>query len=129
MQHASYIKWTRPGLTRNKGGDKNQTETQLEIPASWPCENPNFIARNHPMNFEQAAAAAKALSYNPTNDELLKLYALYKQATVGPNNTAAPGLFDLQGKAKWEAWNGVKNLSQDEAKAQYIAFVTVLQAK
>ncbi|KAJ3205943.1 hypothetical protein HDU82_004870 [Entophlyctis luteolus] len=93
------------------------------------------------MNFEQAAAAAKALSYNPTNDELLKLYALYKQATVGPNTTGDISLIisrfillfsffvPQQGKAKWDAWTGVKDLSQDEAKAQYIAFVTELQAK
>ncbi|KAJ3138498.1 hypothetical protein HK100_012573 [Physocladia obscura] len=80
-------------------------------------------------SFEEAAAAAKTLSYNPSNDELLKLYALYKQATVGDNTTARPGLLDLQGKAKWDAWTAVKNKSQDDAKAEYIAFVAELQKK
>jgi diazepam-binding inhibitor (GABA receptor modulating acyl-CoA-binding protein) len=52
----------------------------------------------------------KTLKTSPTNDELLNLYALYKQATCGDNNTCKPGTFDFKGKKKWEAWNGKKGL-------------------
>lgn len=51
----------------------------------------------------------------------MEFYGLYKQSTVGDNNTAEPGALDLKGKAKWSAWNKHKGLSQDAAKAAYIA--------
>ncbi|KAJ3027936.1 UNVERIFIED_CONTAM: Acyl-CoA-binding domain-containing protein 1 [Siphonaria sp. JEL0065] len=79
--------------------------------------------------FADAAAAAKQLSYNPSNDELLTLYGYFKQGTVGDNATERPGLFDLQGKAKWDAWTKNKGLSKEEAQAKYIEFVKSLQAK
>eukprot|EP00842_Homolaphlyctis_polyrhiza_P004097 jgi/Hompol1/4689/HPOL_000032-RA len=79
--------------------------------------------------FVQAAADVKSLSYKPTNDELLQLYGLFKQSIVGDNSTPAPGIFDLQGKAKWSAWDKLKGTSQADAQAQYIALVKSLQAK
>ena len=42
------------------------------------------------------------------DDEMLKLYGLYKQATVGDVNTDRPGMLDFAGKAKWDAWSGNK---------------------
>lgn len=54
--------------------------------------------------FEKAAADVKNLKSRPTDEELLELYALYKQATVGDNNEAQPGLFQLKEKAKHEFW-------------------------
>ena len=53
----------------------------------------------------------KQLKSSPSNDELLALYALFKQATVGDNETAKPGLLDMKGKAKWNAWNEKKGES------------------
>ncbi|KAI9335128.1 acyl-CoA-binding protein [Obelidium mucronatum] len=79
--------------------------------------------------FADAAAAAKQLSYNPNNDELLKLYGYFKQGTVGDNTTDRPGMFDLQGKAKWDAWTANKGLSKEDAQAKYIQYVKDLQAK
>ncbi|KAL2915650.1 acyl-CoA-binding protein (ACBP)/diazepam binding inhibitor (DBI)/endozepine (EP) [Polyrhizophydium stewartii] len=80
-------------------------------------------------DFDKAAADVKNLTYKPTNDELLELYGLFKQATVGNNTTAAPGMFDLQGKAKWSAWKKFENLSKEEAQTKYIELVKQLQAK
>ncbi|CAK4080550.1 unnamed protein product [Aphanomyces euteiches] len=78
-----------------------------------------------PKTFEEAAAAIK--DWNPTNqpsnDDKLTIYALYKQATVGDNNTPRPGMFDLTGKAKHDAWTAKKGLSQEDAKAAYVAEV------
>lgn len=70
--------------------------------------------------FEAAAALVKTFSKEPTNDEKLALYGYFKQATVGDNTTAKPGMFDLTGKAKWQAWTDKKGLSADEAMQKYI---------
>jgi len=76
--------------------------------------------------FTKAAADIKTLTTQPSNNDLLELYALYKQATVGDCNTDKPGMFDMKGKAKWEAWNGKKGISQADAETQYIAKVKSL---
>lgn len=65
----------------------------------------------------------------PSDDELLELYGLYKQATVGDNNTTKPGVFDFKGKYKWESWDKLKGTSQEDAEKQYIALVDSLIAK
>lgn len=80
----------------------------------------------------------RKVTNKPSNEELLevsqlkylalinanfsKLYALFKQATVGDNETEAPGTFDFKGKAKYNAWNTKKGISQADAEAQYIAY-------
>uniref|UniRef100_A0A7E4ZVY1 ACB domain-containing protein n=1 Tax=Panagrellus redivivus TaxID=6233 RepID=A0A7E4ZVY1_PANRE len=79
--------------------------------------------------FEEAAAKVKTLKASPSNDELLELYALYKQGTVGDNTTPKPGLLDPKGKAKWNAWDAKKGVSSADAKTQYIAKVEALVTK
>lgn len=64
-----------------------------------------------------------------TDDELLQIYALFKQGTVGDNNTDKPGMLDFKGKAKWEAWNKVKGKSKEQAQAEYIELARNLLAK
>ncbi|XP_050465361.1 acyl-CoA-binding protein homolog isoform X2 [Cataglyphis hispanica] len=81
------------------------------------------------QQFEAAAAAIKELTIRPTNEELLELYALFKQATIGDNNTSKPGMLDLKGKAKWDAWNKKKDTSQEIAKQTYIDYVNQLLEK
>jgi len=81
------------------------------------------------MDFTEAAEKVKELSKTPSNDELCELYGLYKQATVGDVNTERPGMLDLKGKAKWDAWSDKKGISQDDAKTQYIAKVEELIGK
>lgn len=78
--------------------------------------------------FNNAAAEVKELATQPADEDLLELYGLYKQATVGDCNTERPGIFDFKGKAKWDAWNGKKGLEQETAKEQYIAKVEELIA-
>ena len=62
---------------------------------------------------------------NVDNNTKLKFYKYYKQATVGNCNTTQPSLFDFKNKAKWEAWNSLKDMSSDKAKCLYI---TLLQS-
>jgi len=64
-----------------------------------------------------------------SNDELKEVYALYKQATVGDINTTRPGMLDLKGKAKWDAWNTKKGMAQDEAKQKYVELAKQLKEK
>ncbi|KAK3815576.1 MAG: acyl-CoA-binding protein [Linnemannia elongata] len=78
--------------------------------------------------FETAAAKIKELTVSPSNDNLLKLYALFKQATVGDNDTPRPGAFDFKGKAKWDAWTEKKGVSKEDAEKQYITLVGELTA-
>jgi acyl-CoA-binding protein len=78
-------------------------------------------------DFEKAQADVKKLSEDPGNAAKLKLYALYKQATSGDNTDKKPGFGDMVGRAKWDAWNGVKGLSSDTAMQQYIDYVKELQ--
>ena len=77
-------------------------------------------------NFEAAVANSKNLSERPDNATMLKLYALYKQASSGDNADKKPGFGDMVGRAKWDAWNGMKGTANDAAKQQYIDLVESL---
>ncbi|CAF1311012.1 unnamed protein product [Rotaria sordida] len=79
--------------------------------------------------FDKAAEDVKNLSKKPTDDELLKLYGLFKQANFGDNNTDKPGMFDLKGKYKWDAWDANKGKSKETARQEYIALAEQLKAK
>ncbi|XP_017575321.1 acyl-CoA-binding domain-containing protein 7 [Pygocentrus nattereri] len=71
--------------------------------------------------FAQYADDVKKVKTRPTDQELLDLYGLYKQAVVGDINIDKPGMTDLKGKAKWDAWNSRKGMSKDDAMTAYIA--------
>ena len=77
--------------------------------------------------FEQAVADSKSLPEKPDNMTLLKLYALYKQASSGDADGKRPGFGDMVGRAKWDAWNGLKGKSSDEAMQEYIDLVESLK--
>ena len=80
-------------------------------------------------NFLKAAEDVKKLTKRPTDEEMLKTYSLYKQATVGDCNTARPGMLDFTGKAKWDAWDARKGTSKQQAEDDYIAHVNDLKQK
>ncbi len=76
--------------------------------------------------FESAVAGSRNLSERPDNATLLKMYALYKQATVGDNGETKPGFGDMVGRAKWDAWNNVKGTSSEDAMQQYVDLIESL---
>ena len=76
--------------------------------------------------FEAAAANSKNLSERPDNATLLKIYALYKQGSVGDNTDKKPGFGDMVGRAKWDAWNSLKGTPKDAAMQQYIDLIASL---
>jgi acyl-CoA-binding protein len=77
--------------------------------------------------FEQAAEAAKSLPKRPDNATLLQLYALYKQATGGDVSGGRPGMFDMVGQAKYDAWAKLKGTGKDTAMQQYVDLVASLR--
>ena len=79
--------------------------------------------------FETAAKNVQSLKKPPGNDELLKLYGLYKQATAGDVTGSRPGMFDLKGRAKYDAWAGLKGKAKDAARTEYIALANGLIKK
>ncbi|NP_001037022.1 acyl-CoA binding protein [Bombyx mori] len=79
--------------------------------------------------FDQAAANVKNLKALPTYAQLLNLYAHFKQATVGDADPAnRPGLLDLKGKAKFDAWHKLAGTSKEDAQKAYIEIVEGLIA-
>ena len=79
------------------------------------------------QRFEQAVAQSKTLPERPDNATLLRLYALYKQATAGDVESTRPGFGDLVGRAKWDAWNELKGQGRDAAMQAYVELVESLR--
>lgn len=73
--------------------------------------------------FEDAQKRVKALTKAPGNDDLLELYALFKQATAGDVTGSRPGLMDFKGRAKFDAWTKKKGTAKDAAMTAYVAVV------
>ena len=78
-------------------------------------------------DFDKAVIESKALPEKPDNMTLLKIYALYKQATAGDVDGKRPGFTDLVGRAKWDAWNGLKGQDADKAKKDYVDLIKSLK--
>ncbi|CAN6899732.1 unnamed protein product [Brassica oleracea] len=77
-------------------------------------------------DFEEHAENVKKLTTSPSNEDLLILYGLYKQATVGPVTTSRPGMFSMKERAKWDAWKALEGKSTDEAMSDYVTKVKQL---
>lgn len=77
--------------------------------------------------FEKAVAESKQLPQKPDNMTLLKIYALFKQASAGDVDGKRPGFTDMVARAKWDAWNELKGKSGDEAMQEYIDLVESLK--
>ena len=73
--------------------------------------------------FERAQVDVKKLAQRPSNDVLLRLYALYKQGAQGDAGAKRPGAFDLVGRAKYDAWKALAGTSQGDAQQKYITLV------
>ena len=73
--------------------------------------------------FTDAAARVKKLTSRPSNEDLLSLYALFKQATDGDVSGKQPSRFKLEERAKYDAWAAQKGKSAEAARAAYVALV------
>ena len=77
--------------------------------------------------FDQAVIDSKQLPEKPDNMTLLKLYALYKQASVGDVDGKRPGFTDLVGRAKWDAWNKLLGSDSKVAMQDYVDLIESLK--
>lgn len=84
------------------------------------------MADNLKLRFEQAQKDVETLSARPSNDDLLALYAHYKQATVGDVEGKRPGITDFKGRAKYDAWAKLEGMSADDAMEAYVNKVNSL---
>jgi diazepam-binding inhibitor (GABA receptor modulator, acyl-CoA-binding protein) len=81
---------------------------------------------NLQQQFETAVAKSKELTKRPSNEELLSLYALYKQGSEGDVTGDRPGGFDFKAIAKYDAWAELKGKSKETAMQEYVAFMDKL---
>ncbi|MDQ2657620.1 MAG: acyl-CoA-binding protein [Bacteroidota bacterium] len=77
--------------------------------------------------FTSAISRSRELTSRPSNEDLLSLYALYKQATEGDVSGERPGGFDFKAIAKYDAWAEVKGKSKEDAMREYVALVERLE--
>jgi diazepam-binding inhibitor (GABA receptor modulator, acyl-CoA-binding protein) len=78
------------------------------------------------QQFDQAVTRSKNLTQRPTNEELLQLYGLFKQATEGDVTGERPGGFDFKGIAKYDSWAELKGKTKEQAQQEYINLVDKL---
>ena len=78
--------------------------------------------------FNAAKNRVEGLSKRPSDRELLELYGLYKQATEGDIRGKRPGMLDVRGRKKYDAWAGRKGMSAEDAQRAYVAAVERLAA-
>ena len=77
--------------------------------------------------FDTAVTQSKQLPDKPDNMTLLKIYALYKQATSGDVEGKRPGFTDMVGRAKFDAWAAIKGTATDDAMQQYVDLIESLK--
>jgi len=80
-------------------------------------------------NFQNSVRDVHNLTSKPTDDELLKIYGLYKQSLFGDNTVDKPGLFDFRGKKKWYSWSNEKGKTKIKAMIEYSDYVNMLKRK
>ncbi len=78
--------------------------------------------------FEKAAQEVMNLTKKPDNDTLLALYALYKQGTDGDVQGARPGMLDIKGRKKFDAWAQRRGMAGEKAMQEYVALVGRLKS-
>ncbi|XP_036129441.1 acyl-CoA-binding domain-containing protein 6 isoform X3 [Molossus molossus] len=110
--------------TGDSGGELSSGDDSGEVES---LQSPETAASGSLTElFEKAAAHLQGLVHVASREQLLYLYARYKQVKVGNCNTPKPGFFDFEGKQKWEAWKALGDSSPRQAMQEYIAAVRKL---
>ena len=103
----------------------------LRLPRACPSPAPLHFLTPVVVTVSTFEEAVEAIKENKaiSQDEQLALYGLYKQANIGDVNIERPGMLNMSGKAKWDAWKKEEGKTNDEAKAAYVTLVGELNAK
>ena len=80
-----------------------------------------------PEDFQAASARSKDFTKRPSNEELLEIYALFKQATEGDVSGERPGGFDFKAIAKFDAWTAKKGKAKEAAMQEYVNLIAALE--
>lgn len=110
--------------TGDSGGELSSGDDSCD--AESPPSPETEASRSLTELFEKAAVHLQGLIQVATREQLLYLYARYKQVKVGNCNTPKPSFFDFEGKQKWEAWKALGDSSPSQAMQEYIALVRKL---
>ena len=119
----------RPLLTRRTGGRcacAPERVDRLQRPGGAPVGRRGSGMSDLDAEFEAAVSSVTARTADPGNEAKLRLYALYKQATVGDVSGRRPGITHPVGRAKFDAWASVSGLSAEEARRRYVEAVAAL---
>jgi len=95
----------------------------LRLQKMYPLLNSFCFRRFSGVSFTDAQIILKSLKTEPSNEEKLRLYALFKQSTVGENFSPKPGMLDFVGSAKWQAWKKLGPMSSLDAEKEYVSLV------
>ena len=81
------------------------------------------------IEFEEAYEKASNMTEALPQDVMLRIYAFYKQATVGTIHANRMGSVDLRDAFKTNAWMQISHLSANEAKELYIETINSIIEK
>ncbi|KAM6165776.1 acyl-CoA-binding domain-containing protein 6 isoform 2-T2 [Erethizon dorsatum] len=115
---------TAGAITGHSGGELSSGDDSGDVESPQTPETE--ASRSLTELFEKAAAHLQGLIQVASKEQLLYLYARYKQVRVGNCNTPKPSFFDFEGKQKWEAWKALGDSSRTQAMQEYIAVVKKL---
>ncbi|XP_034386480.1 acyl-CoA-binding domain-containing protein 6 isoform X2 [Cyclopterus lumpus] len=119
----------RPDTGEPLGGAGSDSDSDLGL-GTFDCSAMEMGGRLEgeelEREFQSAADRIRDLVQTASRDQLLYLYARYKQAKVGKCNTPKPGFFDFEGQRKWQAWKQLGDMEADQAMQDYISCVNVL---
>ncbi|XP_028301314.1 acyl-CoA-binding domain-containing protein 6 [Gouania willdenowi] len=111
------------------GGAGSDSDSDLGL-SKFDCSGMDVTDRLEGQDlereFESAAERVSDLVQTTSRDQLLYLYARYKQVKVGRCNTPKPGFFDFEGQRKWQAWKQLGDMEPEQAMHEYISCVNVL---
>uniref|UniRef100_A0A3Q3JQ28 Acyl-CoA-binding domain-containing protein 6 n=1 Tax=Monopterus albus TaxID=43700 RepID=A0A3Q3JQ28_MONAL len=119
----------RPDTGEPLGGAGSDSDSDLGL-GKFDCSAMEMVdqleGEELEREFESAADRVRDLVHTASRDQLLYLYARYKQVKVGKCNTPKPGFFDFEGQRKWQAWKQLGDMDAEQAMQEYISRVNVL---
>jgi len=80
--------------------------------------------------FEEAVELANSMTQASLPQDIqLRLYALYKQSTMGTIDVRVSPVYDIRNAFKMNAWMQISHLSVEQAKEEYILNINEIAKK
>ena len=114
------------GFLREATGE---TVVRLDTPSAADSASPDELRERFDAAVEKVRSAPANGPLKPSNEMKLKMYGLYRQAIDGDVHGKRPGMMDVVGRFKYDAWAAVKGMAREEAMRQYIHEVESIEKK